>query len=51
MLVTDAVFQAPIFWLNTVVVPRIPENIPSMSATLAVFQDPMFWLNAGLLKF
>ncbi len=46
MLLTDAVFQPPMFWLNA----AAPRNMKPMSLTFAVFQPPRFWLNAAALE-
>ena len=41
MLLTFAVFQAEMFWLNA----AAERNIEPMVLTLAVFQLARFWLN------
>jgi hypothetical protein len=43
MLLTFAVFQPPMFWLNA----AVEENIEYMLLTDAVFHRPRFWLNAA----
>jgi len=46
MLVTLAVFQTLMSWLNAVVY----ASISSMFVTLVVFQALMFWLNVDFVK-
>ena len=45
MFVTDAVFHAPIIWLNALA----PANICCIFDTDATFQPPMLLLNVGRL--